>query len=148
MYSLNSGDLMGKVHYLLETNKMTIINSMTILSKIPKNYSYVIPIIDENRTIKYTLKVKSLYKYITNEYDKVIHYYNIKSQSNFNEFFLFIRKKFFSIKRPFFEQIKYKFHKLYQTIKDQQRLQLVKSFEEESNWRLLQIFQDSIIIFI
>jgi H+/Cl- antiporter ClcA len=148
MYSLNSGDLMGKVHYLLETNKITIINSMTILSKIPKNYSYVIPIIDENRTIKYTLKVKSLYKYITNEYDKVIHYYNIKNQSNFNEFLLYIRKKFFSTKRSFFEQIIYKFHKLYQTIKDQQRLELVKSFEEESNWRLVQIFQDSIIIFI
>jgi H+/Cl- antiporter ClcA len=148
IYSLKSSDIMSKVNYLLDTNTMTIINSMTILSKIPKKYSYVIPILDQNRTIKYTLKVKYLYKYITNEYDRIIHHYNIKHQSNFNEFFTYLKKKFISTKRSFFDQIKYKFQKLYQTIKDQQRLKLVKSFEDESNWRLLQIFQDSRIIFI
>lgn len=143
MYNLTSCDIMNKVNYFMELDKMTIINSMEILCKLPKKYSFKIPIVDENRTIRYTVQVKNLYKYVYGEYQNCKLSYNIKNQSNFNEFYGFIRRKFFSIKRSFFNQIKYKFRKLYITIRDKQRLKLNKNFEEESNWRLIQIFKDS-----
>jgi chloride channel 2 len=143
MYTLTSSDIMNKINFYMELDKLSMINGMQILCKLPKKYSFVIPIIDENGTIRYTLQVKNLFRYVYGEYDKVKLSYNIKNQSNFNEFFGFIRRKFFSIKRSFFNQIKYKFRKLYITIRDKQRLKLNKNFEEESNWRLLTIFKDS-----
>jgi chloride channel 2 len=143
MYTLTSCEIMNKVNYYMELDKLTMINSMSILCKLPKKYSFVIPIVDENGTIRYTVQVKNLYRYVYGEYDKCKLSYNIKNQSNFNEFFGYVRRKFFSVKRSFFNQIKYKFRKLYITIRDKQRLKLNKNFEEESNWRLLQIFKDS-----
>jgi len=143
LYSLNSCDMMGKVNYYLEINKLTVINVMQLFSRIPKKFSYVIPIIDETGIIKYTVQVKNLYKYVYNMYEGVRLSYNIRNQSNFNEYFIHIRKKFFSTKRSFFRQISYKFKKLYVTIRDKERLKLNKNFEEDSNWRLLTIFNDS-----
>jgi chloride channel 2 len=143
MYSLTANDVLNKVNFLFEINKFTMINVMNILSKLPKKFNYVIPIIDENGTIRYTIQVKNLFRYTYHEYEKVKMSYNIKNQSNFNEYFSFIRKKFFTIKRNFFDQISYKFKKLYTTLRDKQRLKLSKNFEEESNWRVLTIFKES-----
>jgi hypothetical protein len=144
IYTLTSTDIMTKVNYYMEMNNLTVINTMQIFSKLPKKYSFTIPVIDETGTIRYTLQVKNLFKTVFNMYDSLKMNYNIKNQSNFNEYFNFIKKKFFSTKRSFFQQISYKFRKLYIGIRDKERLKLNKNFEEDSNWRILTIFKDSI----
>lgn len=148
LYSLNSSDIMSKVNYYLEIKKINVIEAMQLFSRLPRKFSYVIPIVDETGTIRHTVQVKNLYKYVYSLYDNVRMSYNIKNQSNFNEYFIHIRKKFFSIKRGFFRQISYKFKKLYFSLRDKERLKLNKNFEEDSNWRLLTIFKESKLNYI
>lgn len=143
LYNLSATDIMAKVNYYADIDQFSMINCLNIFYKLPKKYNFSIPIIDENRTIRYTVNAKSLFKYVSMAFEKVKLSYNIKNQSNFIEFFAFIRKKFFSFKRSFFQQIMYKFRKLYITLRDKEKLKLNKNFEEESNLRLLTIFRES-----
>jgi chloride channel 2 len=144
-YSLSSNEIMNKVNYFLEIDKLTMVNAMTVLSKLPKKYNFSIPILDENGTIRYTVLPKNLFKYMHKCYEQSKLSYNVRNQSNFNEYFAYIKRKFFSLKRSFFDQVQYKFRKLYITIRDKEKLKLNKNFEEESNMRLLTIFKESIL---
>lgn len=148
VYTLTSNDIMGKVNFYTEMDKLSMLNCMSIFCKLPKKYNFTIPIIDDKGTIRYTLQVKNLFRYVYTYFDRVKLSYNIKNQSNFNEYFAFVRKKFFSVKRSFFQQISYKFRKLYITLRDKEKLKLNKNFEEESNWRLMTIFKESKLLIL
>jgi len=143
LYILSASDIMAKVNFCADLENMSMINSLGIFFKLPKKYNFSIPIIDKNGTIRYTVNAKNLFKYVSLSFEKVKLSYNIKNQSNFIEYFGFIKKKFFSVKRSFFQQIMYKFRKLYITLRDKEKLKLNKNFEEESNLRLLTIFKES-----
>ena len=121
-----------------------IISAMAILYKIPKKYYFSIPIIDSTKTIRFTVTVKYLLKYLNATYEKIKNQYNIKMQTNFNEFFMFMKKKFFEDKKSFLDHLIYKFKKLYNTLRDQQKYKLSKNFEEESIYRILSILKDGI----
>lgn len=143
MYSLTASDIMNKVNFYLTMDNLYIINCLTLFTKLPKKYNLTIPLIDDKGTIRYTVTAKNLFKYVSEVYEKNKMSYNIKNQSNFSEYFSFIRKKFVSIKRSFFQQIRFKFRKLYITLRDKEKLKLNKNFEEESNFRLISIFRES-----
>ncbi len=143
LYNLSANDIMAKVNFYAEIDNMSMINCLSIFFKLPKKYNFSIPIIDNNGTIRYNVNAKNLFKYVSLAFEKVKLSYNIKNQSNFIEYFAFIKKKFFSTKRSFFQQITYKFRKLYITLRDKETLKLNKNFEEESNLRLLTIFKES-----
>ena len=148
MYNLSANDITTKVNFYADLENFSMINCFNIFYKLPKKYNFSIPIIDNNGTIRYTVNAKNLFKYVSLSFEKVKLSYNIKKQSNFIEYFSFIRKKFFSVKRSFFQQISYKFKKLYISLRDKEKLKLNKNFEEESNLRLLTIFKESKNIFL
>jgi len=143
LYNLSASDIMAKVNFYADLEQIGMMNCLSIFFKLPKKYNFSIPIIDKNGTIRYTVNAKNLFKYVSLAFEKVKLSYNIKNQSNFIEYFCFIRKKFFKVKRSFFQQIIYKFRKLYITLRDKEKLKLNKNFEEESNLRLLTIFKES-----
>lgn len=142
-YSLSASDVMLKVDFYLEKNKVTFINALNILCNLPKNSYLHIPVVDNKSIIRYSIDSKNLYKYVFSSYEKIRSMYSIRDQSNFNEFFQYNKKKFFSSKRSFLEQIKYKMKKLYISIKDKERLILNKNFKQESAMRLVAIFKES-----
>lgn len=143
VYSMTAGDIMSKVDYYLEKDNLTIIQAMTVLSKMPKNTYLHIPIIDSKRIIRYTVVVQDLLKYLESVYDSCKINYNAKGQSNFNEFFRYSKKKFLGAKRSFLEQIKYKMTKLYLNIKEKESLRLNKNFQHESVMLIMAIFEES-----
>lgn len=148
LYNLSASDICTKVNFYGELDNIKIIDCLVIFFKLPKKYNFSIPIIDKNGTIRYTLNAKNLFKYVSTSFEKIKLSYNIKNQSNFIEYFAYIRKKFFSVKRNFTEQIKHKFRKLYITIRDKEKIRLNKNFEEESNMRLMTILRESIYIIL
>ena len=131
----------------MEFQKSKMIDSMEILMSLPKKYHCSIPVLDENGVIRYTINPKNLFKYVNESFEKIKLSYNLKTQSNFMEFFAFIRKKLFKEKRNFLKQIQYKFKKLYLSIKEKEKIKMNKNFEEESNMRILSIFKESKINF-
>jgi hypothetical protein len=143
LYYLSANDIMSKVNFYLDDSKLSLINILVIFVKLPKKYSYTIPIVDDKGIIRYTINVKNLFRYTYDYYEKIKHNYTSRDISHFSEYFSFIRKKFFKTKRDFFQQISYKFRKLYITLRDKQKLKLNKKFEEESTHRLLTIFKES-----
>ena len=143
VYSMTAGDVMNKVDYYLEKENLLMINAMTVLSKMPKNTYLKVPIIDKKRIIRYTVVVQDLLRYVESVYESCKGKYNIKGQSNFNEFFRYTRKKFIGSKRSFIEQMTYKLRKLYLNIKEKESLKLNKNFQHESCMRIMTIFEES-----
>lgn len=143
VYSMTAGDVMNKVDYYLEKENLLMINAMTVLSKMPKNTYLKVPIIDKKRIIRYTVVVQDLLRYVESVYESCKGKYNMKGQSNFNEFFRYTRKKFIGSKRSFIEQITYKLRKLYLNIKEKESLKLNKNFQHESCMRIMTIFEES-----
>ena len=143
VYSMTAGDVMNKVDYYLEKENLLMINAMTVLSKMPKNTYLKVPIIDKKRIIRYTVVVQDLLRYVESVYESCKGKYNMKGQSNFNEFFRYTRKKFIGSKRSFIEQMTYKLRKLYLNIKEKESLKLNKNFQHESCMRIMTIFEES-----
>ena len=143
VYSMTAGDVMNKVDYYLEKENLLMINAMTVLSKMPKNTYLKVPIIDKKRIIRYTVVVQDLLRYVESVYESCKGKYNMKRQSNFNEFFRYTRKKFIGSKRSFIEQMTYKLRKLYLNIKEKESLKLNKNFQHESCMRIMTIFEES-----
>ena len=143
VYSMTAGDVMNKVDYYLEKENLLMVNAMTVLSKMPKNTYLKVPIIDKKRIIRYTVVVQDLLRYVESVYESCKGKYNMKGQSNFNEFFRYTRKKFIGSKRSFIEQMTYKLRKLYLNIKEKESLKLNKNFQHESCMRIMTIFEES-----
>lgn len=143
VYSMTAGDVMNKVDYYLEKENLLMINAMTVLSKMPKNTYLKVPIIDKKRIIRYTVVVQDLLRYVESVYESCKGKYNMKGQSNFNEFFRYTKKKFIGSKRSFIEQMTYKLRKLYLNIKEKESLKLNKNFQHESCMRIMTIFEES-----
>ena len=143
VYSMTAGDVMNKVDYYLEKENLLMINAMTVLSKMPKNTYLKVPIIDKKRIIRYTVVVQDLLRYVESVYESCKGKYNMKGQSNFNEFFRYTTKKFIGSKRSFIEQMTYKLRKLYLNIKEKESLKLNKNFQHESCMRIMTIFEES-----
>ena len=148
LYNVTAKNISTKVNYSMNLKNTKIIDCMEILMSLPKKYNCSIPILDESGIIKYTINPKNLFKYVNKSFEKIKLSYNIKNQSNFIEYFAFIKKKFFNEKRSFFNQIKHKINKLYFSIREKERIKLNKNFEEESNMRILSIFRESIKIIL
>ena len=142
-YSMSAGDIMAKVDYVLEMDNLNIINAMIVLSKIPKKTYIHIPIVDRKRIVKYTVVVGNLLKYLIEVYEGCKGSYNLKGQSNFNEFFRYTKKKVFGGKGGFIEQMKKKFRKLYINLREKERLVLNKNFQHESCMRIVSNFQEN-----
>ena len=143
VYLMTAGDVMNKVDYYLEKENLLMINAMTVLSKMPKNTYLKVPIIDKKRIIRYTVVVQDLLRYVESVYESCKGKYNMKGQSNFNEFFRYTKKKFIGSKRSFIEQMTYKLRKLYLNIKEKESLKLNKNFQHESCMRIMTIFEES-----
>ena len=120
-----------------------IISAMGLLINMPKHYYLTIPIIDSNRTIKYTVSPKNLWRYVFKEYESSKSKYSLCLQSNFNEFFDYTRKKFFNTKHSLLEQVIHKLKKLYDNFRDKEKFKLNKFYEEEAIKRILAIFKES-----
>ena len=143
VYSMTAGDVMNKVDYYLEKENLLMVNAMAVLSRMPKNTYLKVPIIDKKRIIRYTVVVQDLLRYVESVYESCKGKYNMKGQSNFNEFFRYTRKKFIGSKRSFIEQMTYKLRKLYLNIKEKESLKLNKNFQHESCMRIMTIFEES-----
>lgn len=143
VYSMTAGDVMNKVDYYLEKENLLMVNAMAVLSRMPKNTYLKVPIIDKKRIIRYTVVVQDLLRYVESVYESCKGKYNMKGQSNFNEFFRYTKKKFIGSKRSFIEQMTYKLRKLYLNIKEKESLKLNKNFQHESCMRIMTIFEES-----
>ena len=58
-YSMSAGDLMDKIDYVMHDGQSKIIDGLSILSKLPKKYVVLIPILDEKGIIKKTISKTS-----------------------------------------------------------------------------------------
>jgi H+/Cl- antiporter ClcA len=134
-------DILSNINHCLELNKLTIINIMQVLSYLPVRYDYTIPVLDESYTLKYTVNVISLKKYIQALYEKNRMSYNIVIQKHFTDYFETLRMKFTEKQRSLLDQIKHKFNKLLGRFGE--RVRLNKTTDEEINIRLFQQFKES-----
>ena len=64
LYNFTAKEIMSKELYSIKIDKVNVINSLDLLLNIPKKYAFSIPVLDENRIIKNTVKPKKLLKYI------------------------------------------------------------------------------------
>ena len=142
-YSMSAGDLMDKIDHIMHEGEVKIVDGLSILSKIPKKYVVLIPILDEKGIIKKTVSPKDLFIYLNYKYNEIKKNYTYKIQNYFNEFFRYTKKKIFSDQRNLFGHIKYKFKKLYLKLKDKERLILNKNFYHESSMRIISFFEEN-----
>ena len=142
-YSMSAGDLMDKIDHVLHIGVSKIVDGLSILSKIPKKYVVLIPILDEKGIIKKTISKQDLFTYLNYKYNAIKKNYTYKIQNYFNEFFRYSKKKIFNEQRSLFSHIKYKFKKLYLKLKDTERLILNKNFYHESSMRIISFFEEN-----
>ena len=142
-YSMSAGDLMDKIDYVMHDGQSKIIDGLSILSKLPKKYLVLIPILDEKGIIKKTISKKDLFTYLNYKYNSIKKNYTYKIQNYFNEFFRYSRKKIMNEQGNLFSHIKYKFKKLYLKLKDKERLILNKNFYHESSMRIISFFEEN-----
>ena len=142
-YSMSAGDIMDKIDFVMIENEVKIVDGLSILSKIPKKYLVLIPIIDEKGVIKKTISPKDLFTYLHYKYNEIKKNYAYKIQNYFNEFFRYSKKKIFNEQRNLFSHLKYKFKKLYLKLKDKERLILNKNFYHESSMRIISFFEEN-----
>ena len=142
-YSMSAGDLMNKIDYVMHEGEVKIVDALSILSKIPKKYVVLIPILDEKGVIKKTISPQDLFTYLHYKYNTIKKNYTYRIQNYFNEFFRYSKKKIFSEQRNLFSHIKYKFKKLYLKLKDKERLILNKNFYHESSMRIISFFEEN-----
>ena len=142
-YSMSAGDLMDKIDHVLHIGVSKIVDGLSILSKIPKKYVVLIPILDEKGIIKKTISKQDLFTYLNYKYNAIKKNYTYKIQNYFNEFFRYSKKKIFNEQRNLFSHIKYKFKKLYLKLKDTERLILNKNFYHESSMRIISFFEEN-----
>ena len=142
-YSMSAGDLMDKIDYVMHDGQSKIVDGLSILSKLPKKYVVLIPILDEKGIIKKTISKKDLFTYLNYKYNSIKKNYTYKIQNYFNEFFRYSRKKIINEQGNLFSHIKYKFKKLYLKLKDKERLILNKNFYHESSMRIISFFEEN-----
>ena len=142
-YSMSAGDIMDKIDFVMHENEVKIVDALSILSKIPKKYLVLIPIINEKGVISKTISPKDLYTYLHYKYNEIKKNYAYKIQNYFNEFFRYSKKKIFNEQGNLFSHIKYKFKKLYLKLKDKERLILNKNFYHESSMRIISFFEEN-----
>ncbi len=141
VYGLTAENMMTKNFYSIKLSNFTIIGGMEVLQKLPHKYSFSIPIVNEKGQIQYTVKGKHLYKYIYAEFEKIKNSYNIRNQSNFEEFFSYTYKKLYGNRKACLQYSIDKFRKIYYNIKDSEKLKLSRNFEEDANYRLVRLFR-------
>jgi hypothetical protein len=139
----SASDIMSNISHRLYIDQLSVINSMEVLSSLPRRYEYTIPILDENGIMRYTISTISLYKHLQSNYEKIRMNYNIIVQKSFSDYFNSLKLKFSEQKRSISSQIKHKFKKLYTNIRDRERIRLNRTTEEEKNLHLLFQFKES-----
>lgn len=130
LYNLTAKEIMGREIYSINTKKINVLNSLDLLLNIPKKYGYSIPILDENRIIKYTLKPSKLAKYITNLFEDYKLNYDTEIQNKINNVISFINRKKMGKKFPtFYMHLKHNIKKIFLTRKDKEQIKENKESE-------------------
>ena len=143
LYDSNAGKLMDKIDLVMYEENATIMDGLSILSKIPKKYLVDIPILDSKGNIKRTISPQNLFLYLQRKYKLIKKKYSYKVQGYFIEFFRYCQKRLFTEQRGLFSQFKFKFKKLYLKLKDKERLILNKNFYQESCMRIIAFFEEN-----
>lgn len=143
LYNCNAGKLMEKLDLILYESNASVMDGLSILSRVPKKYLVDIPIIDKRGIIKRTISPQNLFLYLQKKYKLIKKKYSYKIQGYFIEFFRYCQKRLFSEQRSLFSQFKYKFKKLFLKLKDKERLILNKNFYQESCMRIISFFEEN-----
>jgi len=120
LYKLNAKNLMSTELYPIAQNNLTCINSLEILTSIPRKYSFnvPIPIIDAKGIIRYTVESKKLAKYLFHLFENYKLNYDDEMQSKLACLIDYLRKKVGNKHKNFPAYLKYKFKKIFYNSKE------------------------------
>jgi len=129
LYLFNAKEIMSKELYSINLKKINVINSLDLLLNLPKKYAFSIPVLDDNRIIKYTIKPRKLLKYIFNLFENYKLNYDTEIQNKINSTIIFIKRKLGKKFPNFYLHMKHNFKKFFYTRKQKENLKQIKEKE-------------------
>jgi hypothetical protein len=138
LYSLTADEIMSKELYSINLSEINVINSLDLLLNIPKKFAFSIPILDDNRIIKYTIKPGKLVKYIFNLFENYKLNYDPEIQNKIRTVIIFIRRKLGKKFPNFYSHLKHNLNKFFDSKKqkeiikenkEKERKEIIKNFE-------------------
>lgn len=113
IYEMDAGELASPIEYYFDLDNFTYLHALDILIHVPKKYYIDIPVIEEGKHLRYTIKLKPLFKYVLNRFNELKKEFNHSLESKYEEIFKILSKKIKTNTTTFYQHLKNKIRKMF-----------------------------------